>query len=119
MWLAEDSSDLTKTAIIVILSLPSNEVFTTMTHSTSSDFTHNGIKLVRTCFAYPEQYDAFDTSGTQIGYLRLRHGEFTVEVPAAGGKQVYVALPDGDGIFDDDERKQYLIAAIEAIQKSS
>ena len=89
-----------------------------MTHSTSTDFTCNGIKLVRTCFACPEQYDALDANGTQIGYLRLRHGEFTVEVPAVRGKQVYVALPDGDGMFDDDEREKYLIAAIEAIQTS-
>jgi ribosomal protein S18 acetylase RimI-like enzyme len=29
------------------------------------------IKLVRTSVAVPEQYDAFDASGEQVGYLRV------------------------------------------------
>lgn len=40
------------------------------------------IILKQTCFAYPEQYDAIDgITGERVGYLRLRHGHFTVEVP--------------------------------------
>jgi plasmid stability protein len=31
------------------------------------------VRLVRTCFACPEQYDAF-IGEEKVGYLRLRHG---------------------------------------------
>lgn len=41
------------------------------------------MRLVQTCSACPEQYDVLDDDGFQIGYLRLRWGEFTVEVPDA------------------------------------
>ena len=33
------------------------------------------IKLIQTCGACPEQYDAF-IGEEQVGYLRLRHGYF-------------------------------------------
>ena len=42
------------------------------------------LKLVLTCGACPEQYDAFDGE-RQVGYLRLRHGHFTVTCPDVGG----------------------------------
>lgn len=35
------------------------------------------IEFKQTCFACPEQYDAVD-DGREVGYLRLRHGHFTV-----------------------------------------
>ena len=47
------------------------------------------IKLVRTSVAVPEQYDAFDDSGEQVGYLRLRHGRFRVDFPANGGRTIF------------------------------
>jgi hypothetical protein len=75
------------------------------------------LKLERTCWACPEQYDVFDAEGTIVGYLRLRHGNFTVECPNALEELVYQAYPKGDGIFDDDEREFYLTEAIKAIQK--
>ena len=84
-----------------------------------TDFEHNGITLVRTCYACPEQYDAFDAAGKQVGYLRLRHGEFTVDIPECRGTTVFAALPKGDGSFDEDEREGYLLAAIEAIQAAA
>lgn len=68
------------------------------------------IRLELTCSACPEQYDA-TYSGQQVGYLRLRHGNFTVECPDVGGKLVYEAQPEGDGIFEDEERDYYLSAA--------
>lgn len=80
-----------------------------------SVFAYRNITLFNTCSACPEQYDAKDQNGEKVGYLRLRHGEFTVAVPDVGGEIVYSASPCGDGMFDDDEREKYLIAAVEAI----
>jgi len=75
------------------------------------------IKLVQTCGACPEQYDAFDENDKLVGYLRLRHGHFTVEYPDVNGELIFAANPKGDGEFYDDERVQYLLMAKEAIHK--
>jgi hypothetical protein len=76
------------------------------------------IRLVMTCNAFPEQYDAFD-GDKQVGYLRLRHGTFRVDVPTCGGETIYTAFPKGDGAFeDDDERDDYLRCAVTAILTS-
>jgi hypothetical protein len=72
------------------------------------------VRFVQTCFACPEQYDAF-IGEEKVGYLRLRHGHFRVECPDVFGETVYEASPNGDGIFDDDERAEYVQAAQEAI----
>ena len=73
------------------------------------------ITLSLTCEACPEQYDAY-LDGQQVGYLRLRHGQFTVEVPDVGGKCIYEShRMDGDGEFTDAERPRFLQAAVEAI----
>ena len=74
------------------------------------------INLEKTCDAFPEQYDAF-LEGEQVGYLRLRHGHFSVRYPDARGEEIYFASPKGDGMFDDDERAGYLEAAKLAIIK--
>jgi hypothetical protein len=74
------------------------------------------IRLRRTCYACPEQYDAYD-GDEKVGYLRLRHGSFTVESPDCGGTLVYSASPLGDGIFEDDERDYHLRFAVDAIQR--
>ena len=73
-----------------------------------------GCDLLLTCHACPEQYDVF-LEGTQIGYLRLRHGSFAVSYPDIGGALVYQAYPKGDGYFYEEEREHYLIHAIEAL----
>ena len=73
------------------------------------------IKLVQTCGACPEQYDAF-LNGELVGYLRLRHGAFRVECPTNGGEEVYRNNPRGDGCFEPDERDYNLTAACLAIQ---
>lgn len=73
-----------------------------------------GYDLVLTCGACPEQYDVFK-DGEQVGYLRLRHGYFRADYPDCGGETVYTATPEGDGIFEEDERDFYLTAAIQAI----
>lgn len=76
----------------------------------------DGLKLVCTCGACPEQYDVFNANGAQVGYLRLRHGYFRADCPEVGGETVYTAQPKGDGIFDDDERQYYLTEAVAAIK---
>jgi len=75
-----------------------------------------GLKLVLTCPACPEQYDVFDESGRQVGYLRLRHGFFRADYPDVGGETVYTDDPEGDGIFLDTERERYLTEAVRAIK---
>lgn len=60
-----------------------------------------------TCGACPEQYNVY-LDGLQIGYLRLRHGNFRADYKYCGGETVYFARPKGDGIFDDNERLDYL-----------
>ena len=62
---------------------------------------------------FPEQYDVY-LDGKEIGYLRMRHGCFRAETPF-GGQMVYTAEPEGYGCFEDNERDQYLAAAIKAI----
>jgi hypothetical protein len=81
------------------------------------DFMWHDIRVVRTCFACPEQYDAFDQMAKQVGYLRLRHGVFRVDVPDCGGTTVFEAHPNGDGIFESDECEHFLKGAIDAIVK--
>lgn len=74
-----------------------------------------GYRLVRTCYACPEQYDVF-LGGMQVGYLRLRHGYFYADTPDVGGTTVYETEDViGDGIFDSTEREKHLGAAIDAI----
>lgn len=75
------------------------------------------VRLEQTCYACPEQYDAFDPNGNMLGYLRLRHGNFTVECPDVGGKLVYSTQPQGEGAFYEEEREFYLKEAVNAIKK--
>lgn len=76
----------------------------------------DGLKLVCTCGACPEQYDVFDGE-QQVGYLRLRHGWFRADCPDVGGKTVHEAYPRGDGIFNDDEREAHLVEAVKKIRE--
>lgn len=68
------------------------------------------VELVCTSVACPEQYDAHFRGGV-IGYLRLRHGRFTVDYLGPGGDEVYMVRPEGDGAFEHEERDRYLRAA--------
>lgn len=77
----------------------------------------DGLRLVCTCNACPEQYDVFDAAGKQVGYLRLRHGFFRVDVPTACDETIYEAEPEGDGVFKDHERAKYLCEAVKAIKE--
>jgi hypothetical protein len=73
------------------------------------------MKLVQTSPACPEQYEAFDEEGNQVGYFRLRHGWFRVDFPQHDGETIYEARPKGDGILDDDEKDFFLQKAYDAI----
>lgn len=75
------------------------------------------ITLRLTCGACPEQYDAFDENGKQVGYLRLRHGYFRVDYPECGGEAIFEGTPSGDGCFEDGERDHYLRCAVDAIER--
>lgn len=80
-------------------------------------YKNNGLTLKLTCGACPEQYDVFDSSNKQVAYLRLRHGEFRVYVPDCGGETIYYAEPNGDGIFDENERLVFMTKAMREILK--
>ena len=80
----------------------------------------NGFKLIRTCFACPEQYDVYkineDGSEENVAYLRLRHGQFRAECPF-NGTVVYTSTDmRGDGIFMDEERDRFLNQALEKVK---
>ena len=75
-------------------------------------------RLVCTCPACPEQYDVFDGDFKhQVGYLRMRHGLFRADSPDVFGATVYEASPEGDGVFEEHERRRYLAEAVAAIHK--
>lgn len=80
-----------------------------------SELQIKGLDLILTCSACPEQYDVF-LDGQPVGYLRLRHGEFTAEYPECDGELVYRSEDmQGDGIFEPQERLRFLEAACEAL----
>lgn len=74
-------------------------------------------RLVLTCRACPEQYDVFDEAGKMVGYMRLRHGNFTVMYPDVSGETVHAARPRGDGIFTASERQVHLTQGVLALHK--
>lgn len=73
-----------------------------------------GLKIVCTCDCMPEQYEIFKDN-VQVGYLRLRWGEFRIDYPDCGGDVLLECFPDGDGIFEDYERFNYLSKAMRCI----
>lgn len=77
-------------------------------------FEKNGLQIIMTCPACPEQYDVFK-DGEQVAYLRLRHGVFRVDYPTCNDENIYKAEPSGDGIFDDNERTKYMTIAMNKV----
>ncbi len=77
----------------------------------------DNLTLERTCYACPEQYDVRNANGYLVGYMRLRHGHFTVECPDVMGTSVYQACPEGDGIFEEHEQLYFLTLGVRAINK--
>ena len=64
--------------------------------------------------SFPEQYDVL-LNGKTVGYLRIRHGHFTVECPDVGGTLMYEAYPAGYGEFEDAERSYFLNLALSVV----
>ncbi len=77
------------------------------------------LKLILTCSACPEQYNAVDAdTGVHVGYLRMRHGFFSVDYEENGAdERVYEAQPRGDGLFDAGERDYYLKWAVAKLEE--
>lgn len=97
------------------LSALDQELERTIKRHWPEDVEIDGLRLVCTCGACPEQYDVFDGE-RQVGYLRLRHGYFRADCPDCGGETVHESYPRGDGIFNDDERMAHLTAAVRKIR---
>jgi hypothetical protein len=78
------------------------------------DFCIDGLRFVMTCIACPEQYDVFDSSGKQGGYVRSRYGEVRCDFPECGGKTIYEAFPEGirGDCFETDEDRTYHLKEI-------
>lgn len=68
--------------------------------------------LQQHCYACPESYYVYNEDGDEVGYLRLRHGSFSAY---AGDEVVHVSNPEGDGIFEEDERNYHLENGVIAI----
>lgn len=78
----------------------------------------DNIILNRTTSSLPEQYDAFDLQHRLIGFLRIRHGVFTVEAPDIGGAVVYMAkVSECSCCFADNERIEFLAKARVALSE--
>lgn len=75
------------------------------------------IRLVKTCNACPEQYEAF-IGDRYVGYFRLRWGNLRVDYPDCGGETIYEARVGSglQGIFDSEEQRiMYLNRGCRAI----
>lgn len=79
------------------------------------DITYHGLRFHNTCQSTPEQYDIFDDTGQQVGYIRLRYGNLTAACPDIGGTIVYRrVIGDGEwtGEFPTDEQRQHHLKRI-------
>lgn len=81
----------------------------------SGDRVVDGLRFVMTCSAFPEQYDVFHGE-RQVGYVRVRWGNFSVECPDCGGICVIDRAVDGFEQFSDEEREQCLKEAVAKIR---
>ena len=85
-------------------------------------FRIGGIELwcMLTCPSHPEQYDVFLDGVDQVGYLRLRHGEFRADYGECGGPTVYSATYTDPwmGVFESPmDRRERLYQACKAIAR--
>ena len=74
----------------------------------------NGLTFHITCHAFPEQYDVYDKDNQKVGYVRLRWGCVTCEVPDVFGEIIYSAsVGDGwTGMFENDEQRNFHLRSI-------
>lgn len=64
----------------------------------------------------PEQYD-IKKNGESVAYIRLRHGELSLRCPDHNGKYINCPEPNGDGMFDSDERLKFMVILLRIILK--
>lgn len=62
-------------------------------------------KLEKTCGACPEQYNVF-YGEEYVGFLHLRNGLYSICDP--NDNVITVMYPNGDGIFESEERDKYI-----------
>lgn len=69
-------------------------------------------KFERTDADYPEQYNIYDDSHQQVGYMRLRYGELSLRTPNAMGKPIFFdnskELGNVGEFKDETIRKKYI-----------
>lgn len=73
------------------------------------------LTVTLTCDMCPEQYEV-QLRGISVGYIRVRHGQLTVEFPTVGGRRLINMEVDGDGAFSNEERPYLMRACLGAIQ---
>lgn len=74
-----------------------------------------GMTLLQTSRRYPEQYDVY-RGGEQVGYMRVRNGNFRVDYPDVGFETVLAANVAGAGEFADEaERTHWLGEGVHAL----
>ncbi|QIG65781.1 hypothetical protein phiOC_p116 [Ochrobactrum phage vB_OspM_OC] len=79
------------------------------------DYEIDGIKLVESCGACPEAYDAFHND-LYCGYFRLRHGRFTVYDTTLEEEIFSTTAVEGDGVFFDHERDKFLTKGVKELK---
>lgn len=85
---------------------------------TATNRTIAGLRFEVTCHVCPEQYDVFDGSGKQVGYVRLRHGVFRVDYPDCMEESLIREEIEDDGVFEDEGRRtEWLTKASAAINE--
>ena len=81
-----------------------------------------GLNFKMTCSASPEQYDVYDSSGKQVGYVRLRWGGLSCTYPDVCGEEIYYANVGSDycGVFENNnQRMMYLNKIADKILKTT
>lgn len=73
-----------------------------------------GLKFMKTCFAFPEQYNVYDENLHIVGYVRLRWGRLYCEYPDVCGEKIYIVDFDDEtqGSFENDTQRQFYLNAI-------
>lgn len=71
-----------------------------------------GHDLTQTCGACPESYSV-TKNGVHVGTLRLRHGVFTAT--DVNDDVVLTEYPEGDGVFEQNERIGFLTKGVESL----
>lgn len=73
-----------------------------------------GLLFLQTSLACPEQYDVEDSSGNQVGYVRLRYGRLKCQYPYVGGEIIYKYDFNDEwlGSFESNEDRMKHLEAI-------